>query len=88
MDFWERLDSLIASSEVVIDRPKGSMHPVHSAIIYPLDYGYLKNVNGGDGNELDIWQGSVSDRQLVAVVCTADTLKNDAEVKLIIGCTD
>ncbi len=88
MDFWERLDSLFASNEVIIDRPKGSVHPVHSEIVYPLDYGYLKNVSGGDGNELDVWQGSISDGRLVGVVFAVDTLKNDAEVKLIIGCND
>ena len=88
MDFWERLDSIIASGEVIIDRPKGSVHPRHPAIVYPLDYGYIKDVKGGDGNELDVWLDSMPDKQLVAVVCTVDTMKNDAEVKLLIGCTD
>ena len=61
---------------------------MYPAIVYPLDYGYLKGVSSGDGNELDIWQGSITNRHLVAVICTVDTMKNDAEVKLIIGCTD
>jgi inorganic pyrophosphatase len=88
MDFWERLDNFLSSNEIVIDRPKGSVHPEHTAIVYPLDYGYLKNICGGDGKELDIWQGSMPDKRLVAVICTADTLKNDTEVKLLIGCTE
>ena len=88
MDFWARLDKLIASSEVVIDRPKGSTHPRFSELVYPLDYGYLKGTSGGDGNELDIWRGSMTDGLLVAVSCTVDTNKNDAELKLLIGCTD
>jgi inorganic pyrophosphatase len=88
MNFWLRLDDLIASNEIIIDRPKGSAHPTYSEIVYPLDYGYLECTSGGDGNEIDVWQGSMKDNLLVAIVCTVDTKKNDAEIKLLIGCTD
>ncbi len=88
MDFWARLDSLVASNEVVLDRPKGSTHPRYPEIVYPLDYGYLRGSSGGDGNEIDVWRGSRGDNHLVAVACTVDTLKGDAEVKLLVGCTD
>ncbi len=88
MDFWARLDSLVASNEVVLDRPKGSTHPRYPEIVYPLDYGYLRGSSGGDGNEIDVWQGSVSEKQLAAVACTVDTLKGDAEIKLLVGCTN
>jgi len=88
MDFWARLDKLIASHEIAIDRPKGSRHPRIPEIVYPLDYGYLKGTSGGDGNEVDVWQGSINEGMLVAVACTVDTLKGDTELKLLIGCTD
>jgi len=88
MDFWTRLDGLIASKEIVIDRPKGSSHPRFPEIVYPLDYGYLNDTSGGDGNEIDVWRGSIKDEALMAVVCTVDTLKNDTELKLLIGCTE
>lgn len=88
MDFWERIDSLISSGEMVIDRPKGSLHPRITEIVYPLDYGYLKDITGGDRNELDFWQGSMSEKRIVAIACTVDTMKKDAEVKLLIGCTE
>ncbi|MFC1949972.1 inorganic pyrophosphatase [Chloroflexota bacterium] len=88
MDFWKTLDSLIATSEIVIDRPKGSKHPRFPDLVYPLDYGYLKGTVGGDGNEIDVWQGSIAENRLVAIACTVDTMKGDAEVKLLIGCTD
>ncbi len=86
-EFWARLDSLIASNVVIIDRPKGSQHPRYPDIIYPLDYGYLKNTTGGDGHEIDIWMGSMLVTKLVGIACTVDLLKCDAEVKLLIGCT-
>ncbi|MFC1952508.1 inorganic pyrophosphatase [Chloroflexota bacterium] len=88
MDFWTRLDNLIASHKIVIDRPKGSRHPRYPELVYPLDYGYLAETSGGDGNEIDVWRGSLKDSLLVAVACTVDTRKGDTELKLLIDCTD
>jgi inorganic pyrophosphatase len=87
-EFWSRLDELIKSSEIVIDRPKGTAHPRYPDLIFPLDYGYLKGTTGGDGNGLDIWMGSARQQKLTAIVCTVDMKKRDAEYKLILGCTE
>ena len=87
-DFWSRLDELIASSEIVIDRPKGTRHPQYPDLIFPLDYGYLEGTTTIDGNGIDIWRGSADHRQLTAIACTVDMKKRDAEIKLLIGCTD
>ena len=86
--FWTRLDELINNSEVVIDRPKGTAHPKFPDLIFPLDYGYLKGTSGGDGNGIDVWRGTAGHFKLTAVTCTVDIKKKDAEIKLIIGCTD
>lgn len=40
---------------VEIDRPIGAPHPKHPEIIYPINYGYIPNVFGGDGEELDVY---------------------------------
>lgn len=88
MDFWQRLDELNAANQLIIDRPKGSTHPRYQDIIYPLDYGYLKGTAGGDGNEIDVWQGTLPDKRLVTVICTVDSMKQDTEIKLLIACTD
>ena len=85
--FWTQLDTIILKSELVIDRPKGSRHPRISSVIYPLDYGYLSNTCGGDGNEVDVWRGSLPDVLLDAVICTTDLGKRETEVKLLIGCS-
>jgi inorganic pyrophosphatase len=87
-EFWSRLDELIKSSEIVIDRPKGTPHPRYPDLIFPLDYGYLKGTTGGDGDGMDIWIGSAKHRRLTAIVNTVDMKKRDAEYKLIIGCTE
>ena len=85
--FWTYLDSLVQSTEIVIDRPRGSSHPRYPSIVYPLDYGFLKGTSGGDGNEIDVWRGSLTENRLDAIVCTVDLLKQDVEVKLLLGCT-
>jgi inorganic pyrophosphatase len=87
MEFWTKLDEMIISHEIVIDRPKGRAHPKHPGIIYPFDYGYLKGTSGGDGNEIDVCRGTLGEKRLVAVICTVDTRKQDAEVKLLVDCT-
>jgi len=86
--FWNRLDELIESSEIVIDKPKGSRHPRYPDVIFPLDYGYLKDTCGGEGEEVDVWVGTAGHRRLTAIACTVDMKERDAEIKLIIGCTD
>jgi inorganic pyrophosphatase len=86
--FWSRLDELLKTSEIVIDRPKGTRHPGYPDLIFPLDYGYLKGTTGGDGDGIDIWRGTAGHRKLTAIGCTVDMKKKDAEIKLIIGCTE
>jgi inorganic pyrophosphatase len=86
--FWERLDELVGSSRIIVDRPRGSRHPNFPSAVYPLDYGYLENTTGGDGHEIDVWSGSSASKVLDAVLCTVDLHKRDAELKLLIGCTE
>jgi inorganic pyrophosphatase len=85
--FWEGLESLVASSEIVIDRPRGSAHPRYPALIYPLDYGYLQGPRSGDGEGINIWLGSLPERRVTAVIVTVDLFKRDAELKILLGCT-
>jgi inorganic pyrophosphatase len=85
--FWIQLEELLREHAVVIDRPRGTSHPQYPEFVYPLDYGYLAVTSGGDGNEIDIWCGSGDRSVLTGAVCTVDRVKNDAEIKLIVGCT-
>jgi coenzyme F420-0:L-glutamate ligase/coenzyme F420-1:gamma-L-glutamate ligase len=87
-EFWDYLDRLVAGSHLVIDRPKGSRHPRYPAMIYPLDYGYLEGTTTVDGGGIDLWLGSRSSRALDSVVMTVDLYKRDAEINLLLGCTD
>jgi len=85
--FWKLLDSLVQSAKLIVDRPKGSVHPRYPAIVYPFDYGYLEGTSAGDGAGIDVWRGSLPDARLAAIVCTVDVVKRDVEIKLLLGCT-
>ena len=85
--FWEEMSRLAATHPIVIDRPKGKPHPRYPDFIYPLDYGYVEGTTAADGNGMDVWIGSNETRQLTGILCTFDTLKRDAEIKLLLGCS-
>lgn len=86
-DFWSALDTIVAGSEIVIDRHKGSVHPRYPDFVYPVDYGYLRGTTSMDGAGIDVWVGSGGCR-IDAIVCTVDLLKRDSEIKILIGCTE
>ena len=86
-EFWRMLDELIASSRIIIDRPKHSRHPRFPDIVYPVDYGYLEGTSSMDGEGIDLWLGS-AEKKLSALFVTLDMMKRDSEIKLMIGCTE
>jgi inorganic pyrophosphatase len=86
-NFWQHLDQLVSTSQVVIDRPQGSHHPRYPELVYPYDYGYLENSRSMDGGGIDVWAGSLTGAGITAVICTVDLTKRDSEIKLLLGCT-
>lgn len=84
--YWQALQDLLDHGSLMIDRPAGQPHPRYPALIYPLDYGYLENTTSGDGDGIDVWIGTLNTRKLTGILCTFDTVKRDAEVKLLAGC--
>ena len=87
LTFWHALDTLVSTSEIVIDRPRGSVHPRYPDVIYPLDYGYLRGTTSGDGKGIDVWIGTREVRHVSGVILTVDLLKRDSEVKILLCCT-
>jgi inorganic pyrophosphatase len=86
-EFWTYLERLIESSEIVIDRPMGSLHPRNPDIVYPLDYGYLAGTSSADGDGIDLWIGSQTEKTLEAALVVVNLRKRDSEIKLLLACT-
>lgn len=86
--FWQKLDTIYLSSKLEIDRPKDSVHYKYSNLVYPVDYGYLKDTTGSDMEPIDVFKGSLKSSQIQAALVSADILKKDCEVKLIVGCDE
>lgn len=84
--FWHHADTLVKSSQIVIDRPKGSLYSEVPAMEYPLDFGFLDDQKG-EGKGVEVWVGSTRERKVVGAIVTRD-LKGDAVIKLLIGCTE
>lgn len=87
-EFWQAIDVLVSSGNIVIDRPKGSSHPRFPNITYAVDYGYIESTTSMDGEGIDVWRGSLPDDTVTAIICTVDLMKKDSEIKLLIGCTE
>ncbi len=41
--------------QCTVDRPLGTAHPRFPSLIYPINYGYVDDVTGGDGAEQDVY---------------------------------
>ena len=70
---------------ISIDRPIGSVHPKHDDIIYPINYGFIPKVLGGDGEELDVYLLGVDApvKEYTARIIGIVHRHNDVEDKLI-----
>ena len=41
--------------KVTIDRPLGTYHPKHKDLYYPVNYGFVEGILGGDGEYQDAY---------------------------------
>lgn len=70
---------------IEIDRPIGTPHPKHNEILYPINYGFIPGVLGGDQEELDVYLLGVEEIvntyevEIIAIVHRY----NDVEDKLV-----
>ncbi|MBR2024239.1 MAG: GrpB family protein [Clostridia bacterium] len=97
MDFIQRILRIAQSESYIgkevyikIDRPKGSTHPKHKNIVYPVNYGYIEGVIGGDGEELDVYLLGVDEpvTEYKAKVIGVIHRLNDNEDKLVASPVD
>ena len=86
--FWQKLDTLLLSSTIKINRPKGEHHPEYPALIFPVNYGVLKDTSGTGTQEIDIFVGSQKIEKVQAIAVSTDILRKNIEVKLVVGCSN
>lgn len=86
--FWQKLDTLLLSSKLVVDRPRNSSQYKYSNLVYPVDYGYLNDTMSSDQSPIDVFRGSEKSSLVQAIAVSADILKKDCEVKLLVGCSE
>ena len=48
----------------------------------------MEGTNSGDGEGIDLYLGSLEEKRCDAYIIIADLLKNEIEIKLLIGCTE
>ena len=83
---WKPEEHLGEKIKIKIDRPMGSKHPKHG-FIYPINYGYVPGVIGGDGEEFDAYLLGVFEPvkeyegRLIGIIHRDD----DVEEKLVIA---
>jgi inorganic pyrophosphatase len=88
MTYWDIIDAFINNNAIIIDRKKGTAHPTYPEMIYPVDYGYIEKTSSMDGNGIDIFIGEEKEKRINGIICIADKLKNDSEIKVIYGCSE
>ncbi len=71
-------------AHVTVDRPIGH---VHKGITYPINYGYIPGLIGGDGEEQDAYILGVCEplKEFEGVVVGAVFRKNDCEDKFVVA---
>ncbi len=87
-DYFEVLDDLVKNSKIIIDRKRGSVHPRYPDMIYKVDYGYIEGTGSKDGNEIDVYKGSLPKQEVTGILCTFDLVKKDSEIKVLLGLSD
>ena len=90
MTFEERKQQVSAflgkTVEIVIDRPVGFVHRKENfSLTYPVNYGFIPGVFGGDGKELDVYLLGVAEpaNQYKCRIIAIIHRLNDNEDKLV-----
>ncbi|MFV0379936.1 MAG: Inorganic pyrophosphatase [Anaerorhabdus sp.] len=85
--FWQKIDTLIFSNDLYIHRPKGDHHPEYKNLVYPVDYGYLKETQTSQ-ESLFMFKGTSLGLGCNGVIVAADILKKEVSVKFLVDCSE
>lgn len=70
-----------------IDRPLGTYHPRHPDLYYPVNYGFIPGVMGGDGAEQDVYVLGVTFplREFIGERVAVIHRRDDVETKWVLA---
>ena len=83
----EKGDMIGKNVKVIVDRPLGSYHPKYKELYYPVNYGYVPGVIGGDGEEQDAYVLGVNTplESFEGIVIAVIHRLNDVEDKWVVA---
>ena len=82
-----REDVLEKIVRVSIDRPLGSTHPKYPDLVYPLNYGYIEGIPGGDGEPQDAYILGIDKpiSEMIGAVIAVIHRHDDSEDKWVVA---
>lgn len=83
----EKLEGMIGQNiKVYVDRPIGSTHPKYKDIIYPINYGYIKEIKAADEEYQDVYILGIDKAidYFIGKIYAVIERENDIEDKLIV----
>lgn len=86
--FWQKVETLFLSSGFEITRKKGDVHPVFKNLVYPTDYGHMKDTKSVSDEGVSVYAGSGNRSSISALVIAADILAKELDVKILVGCDE
>ena len=81
-------DNIIGQTvTVTVDRPLGSVHPDYPDLYYPVNYGYIENLMGGDDDWQDAYILGVDEplESFTGKVIAVAVRQDDNESKLVVA---
>lgn len=85
--FWQKLDTLILSGKWEVNRKQGEAALDYPGLVYPFDFGTIKDTISAPSTPLYCFHGSLKNMQATAIVIQADILSREVITKVLIGCT-
>lgn len=86
--FWQKLDTLLASSLYKKVRDIHESHPKYPLLVYPVEYGHLYDTDVDQLVVAKIFKGSLTSSQCDAVIVAIDILQKELDIKLLVGCDE